>query len=191
MISKRPTLSLAVRGACVAFLAAVSLSACSDVRRALGYDKNAPDEFAVVAHAPLSQPPDYTLRPPTPGAPRPQEGTVRDQAKGLVVASKTGGGSGAGGSSGEQTILAKAGVDKVDAEIRRKVNEETSALIEADKSFVDKILFWRTKDQPGEVLDAAKEAKRLATNAAQGKPVTAGESPQINRKSKGWLEDVF
>ena len=60
------------RVALVAVLASLTLSGCSDARRALGYDKSAPDEFAVVSRAPLSQPPDLTLRPPTPGAVRPQ-----------------------------------------------------------------------------------------------------------------------
>src|ERR1700749_573834 len=44
------------------------LGACSDgmsgVRAALGITKEAPDEFGVISRAPLSMPPDYTLRPP-------------------------------------------------------------------------------------------------------------------------------
>ena len=50
-------------------LAAAALSSCADARRALGYDKAPPDEFSVIARAPLSQPPDYNLRPPTPAPP--------------------------------------------------------------------------------------------------------------------------
>lgn len=40
-----------------------------------------PDEFGVVSRAPLSQPPDYTLRPPRAGAKRPNETTPREQAR--------------------------------------------------------------------------------------------------------------
>lgn len=185
------------RAAVVAVVAVLSLSACTDARRALGYDKAPPDEFTVIARAPLSQPPDFSLRPPTPGAPRPQEGTVRDQAKGALLGSRaTAGGSGASGefagrSQAEQIMLSKAGADKLEPDIRRKVNEETTKLIEADNGFTDKILFWKDKPQPGETVDATREAQRLRENAAAGKPATEGGTPEIVRRRKGWLEDIF
>lgn len=60
----------------------VALSACGgDTRRALGLGKTPPDEFTVVKRAPLSLPPNYTLRPPEPGAPRPQEPSPTEQAR--------------------------------------------------------------------------------------------------------------
>lgn len=58
--------------------AGISLSGCvlfDDTRR------SGPDEFGVVSRAPLSQPPDYSLRPPRAGAKRPNEVTPRDDAK--------------------------------------------------------------------------------------------------------------
>ena len=36
-------------------------------------NRNRPDEFAVARQAPLVIPPDFALRPPQPGAPRPQD----------------------------------------------------------------------------------------------------------------------
>lgn len=36
-------------------------------------DRNRPDEFAVARQAPLVIPPDFSMRPPQPGAPRPQD----------------------------------------------------------------------------------------------------------------------
>lgn len=39
-----------------------------------------PDEFAVQRQAPLVVPPDFELVPPSPGAPRPSEGTASQQA---------------------------------------------------------------------------------------------------------------
>ena len=184
------------RAAVVVGLSVIVLSACSDTRRALGYDKAPPDEFTVVSRAPLSQPPDFSLRPPTPGAPRPQEGTVRDQAKGALMGSHANGGANGGGGFGdrsqaEQLLLTKAGADKLEPDIRRKVNEETTKLIEGGNGFTDKILFWQEKPPPGEVVDASKEAKRLRENAASGKPPTDGGTPEIVRRKKGWLEDIF
>ncbi len=42
----------------------MALSACSGVKKQLGLTKQSPDEFKVVARAPLSLPPDFSLRPP-------------------------------------------------------------------------------------------------------------------------------
>ena len=179
--------------ALVALLAAVSLSGCEGARRALGYDKAPPDEFTVVARAPLAQPPDFQLRPPAPGAARPQEGTTRDQAKSALLGGRAGSPAPTGPerSRGEQIMLAKAGADKIEPDIRRKVNEETNSVIEADKSFTDKIPFWQEKPPPGEVIDAKAEAKRLQENASLGKGPGEGDTPQIVRRKKGWLEGIF
>lgn len=40
-----------------------SLSACSGVKKKLGLENSAPDEFLVTSRAPLSLPPEYDLRP--------------------------------------------------------------------------------------------------------------------------------
>ena len=43
-------------------------------------NRERPDEFAVQRQAPLVIPPDFSLTPPQPGAPRPAEGTAAQQA---------------------------------------------------------------------------------------------------------------
>jgi hypothetical protein len=47
----------------------------------MGIDRSMPDEFAVESRAPLTLPPDYDLRPPQPGAPRPQETPAAEKAR--------------------------------------------------------------------------------------------------------------
>ena len=44
------------------------LSACSGVKKKLGLENSAPDEFLVTSRAPLSLPPEYDLRPVTDGS---------------------------------------------------------------------------------------------------------------------------
>ncbi|MFL0355258.1 DUF3035 domain-containing protein [Erythrobacter sp. GH1-10] len=44
------------------------------------FNRDRPDEFAVQRQAPLVVPPDFSLQPPAPGAPRPAEGTAQEQA---------------------------------------------------------------------------------------------------------------
>lgn len=39
------------------------LGACSGMKKTLGIEKEAPDEFMVMSRAPLSLPPEYNLRP--------------------------------------------------------------------------------------------------------------------------------
>ncbi len=73
----RGTVALAL--ACVAW--ASLLSGCIELKRSIGLEQTMPDEFAVESRAPLLIPPDFDLRPPQPGAPRPQEKTAEQQAK--------------------------------------------------------------------------------------------------------------
>src|SRR5258708_36789013 len=60
------------------------LSGCPDIRRVVGMDRVGPDEFAVESRAPLTIPPEYDLRPPQPGAPRPQEASSADKARKVI-----------------------------------------------------------------------------------------------------------
>ena len=84
MFRRHPVRS-ADRGVVVASavcLAASSLIAgCTDFKKSIGLEPTLPDEFAVESRAPLTIPPDFELRPPSPGAPRPQEKASNQQAK--------------------------------------------------------------------------------------------------------------
>src|SRR6516162_1117728 len=63
-------------------LAGASLIAgCTDLKKSIGLEPTLPDEFAVESRAPLTIPPDFDLRPPQPGASRPQEKSSDQQAK--------------------------------------------------------------------------------------------------------------
>jgi len=68
----------------VACLTVMLLQGCSDFRLALGMDRAGPDEFAVESRAPLTIPPDFDLRPPQLGAPRPQEVTAAERARKVI-----------------------------------------------------------------------------------------------------------
>lgn len=69
MRSLKPAILLA---SCTALLAACSSGGL--------FNRDRPDEFAVQRQAPLVVPPDFTLTPPAPGAPRPTEGAASEQA---------------------------------------------------------------------------------------------------------------
>ncbi len=174
------------------------LAGCgSDTKRALGWEKTPPDEFAVMTRAPLVQPPDYDLRPPSPGAVRSTEAAT-DRAKKVLKVSgvdtrrtEKDNPELADLSAGEKALIKKAGAENASPAIRKQVDEETTALVEENNSFTDDILFWQKKPQPGEIVDPAKEQKRLEANASLGKAATEGDTPQIVRRQKGWLEGIF
>ena len=177
----------------------LALSACEGVREQLGMTKQSPDEFRVVSRAPLSLPPDFTLRPPEPGIARPQEGTATQQARKAIFRLEQPKKTqplneqveADGRTLGELSLLKAAGADKIDPGIRQAIDFETRQLNSESDDFIEALVFWREKETPGRVVDATAEAKRLRENAALGKAVTAGETPTIERKSKALLEGLF
>jgi len=187
---------------------AIGLSACSSVRETFDTTrKTPPDEFRVVRQAPLSLPPSYGLRPPDPGAPRPQTGTTTDQARSAVfrqdesataagAAAATGaagaaGTSGSGLSAGEQALLTKAGAEDVDPAIRQQISQETQQLAAQQSSFVESLIFWRDPEVSGEIIDPDAEQQRLRENEALGQPPTAGDTLVIERRRKAIFEGIF
>lgn len=170
--------------------AAVALSACEGMKEQLGLAKKSPDEFTVVAAAPLVLPPDYALRPPNPGAPRPYEVQPRDRAQ-AALTRQAENQAPAARSQGEAALLSKAGAVNPDPNIRRTINEEFTQLAERDKGFIDRLVFWQKSQAPGQVVDATEEARRLREAAAQNQPPTTGDTPVIQRRKRGILEGVF
>ena len=178
----------------VLMIGTLLVGACDGAREAIGIGKQSPDEFAVVTRVPLSMPPDFGLRPPRPGADRPQEAKVTDSVRDLIIKSadpKASVRSVSTASPGESAILSKAGATNPDPNIRREINRESSILATENDSFADRLIFWQGQPEPGTIVDAKAETKRLRENAAIGDAPTKGRTPKIVRKPKGWLEGIF
>lgn len=182
------------------FGAALILSSCGDsAKRALGLDRKVPDEFAVVKRAPLSQPPDFKLRPPRPGAERPGVATPREQAREVIFRGEEANATASARrnegppttaapqevvsqrSTGESAFLARAGADSVAPDIRTTVDRENSVLRDESVNFVQKLLDFKPDND--EVVDAAGESRRLRENQALGRDATEGKTPLIDRKT--------
>ncbi|WP_247890170.1 DUF3035 domain-containing protein [Azospirillum brasilense] len=193
-IARRSTRSLG-RGPLLGLaLVALALTGCTDVRRSIGLDRTSPDEFTVVSRAPLTMPPSLTRLPePRPGAARPQDAT----SSAVAAASVFGGSSRttaatAGHTAGESALIAQAGAKGgIEPGIRNKVDQETTQLVVADKSWIDSLLFWQTQEQPYEVVDPKKENQRLREAQAAGKALNDGTVPTIERKRRAPLEGLF
>lgn len=166
------------------------LCGCSSAAKTLGLQRSAPDEFQVVSQAPLSMPPDYNLRPPVPGAPRPQETGARAQAQAALYGGG-GSGSGAAASSGTDAFLAQAGATGSSDGVRREVDSDYAAVVEGNDTLVNDVLFWRDPRPAATVVDANAEAERLRRARAADEAPNAGESVSRDEGSEAPLEGVF
>ncbi|HEX3347209.1 MAG TPA: DUF3035 domain-containing protein [Acetobacteraceae bacterium] len=170
-----------------------ALGGCSgdDITRSFGLVREAPDEFQVTTRAPLSMPPDFTIRPPRPGAPRPQEQSTATAAESTLVPQAALTASEAGVTPGQSALVSEAG-PPAPTDIRRKVEAEAS-LDQPDRSLTNRLMFWKSAPPPGITVDANREAQRIRQNAALGQPLDQGDTPIIQRKSSGggFLSSIF
>jgi len=134
-----------------ALIGVIGLAGCTSTKKALGMVKVTPDEFRVVSKAPLVVPPDYALRPPAPGEPRPQELQPESAARNALLGRREA----QDRDDGEKLLVAKAGADKADPLIRFVVDDETGDIAHKDKSWADKVMFWK-KGEPRTVQTAAE-----------------------------------
>jgi hypothetical protein len=104
-------------------IAAAGLSACANNRGIMGRQAG-PDALAVARAAPLVVPPDFALRPPAPGTPRPQE------ADSSTLALQAMFGGPAERSPAERANLGAAGIQRVDQGIRSTAGDPTTTVVD-------------------------------------------------------------
>jgi hypothetical protein len=168
-----------------ALFAGLGLAGCQSTQQALGMTKVTPDEFRVVTKAPLVVPPDYSLRPPAPGKPRPQELQPESAARLALLGQREA----EARSEGEKLLVNKAGGEKADPLIRYVVDDEFGDVAHKEKSFADRVMFWRAgpkapsgdaqlaADTPAPV-DAAAEADRISKLTGGKDIVISREGPR-------------
>ena len=188
---------------CGCVFLASALSGCGEARRAFGLEKTIPNEFDVVANAPLAIPPDYNLRPPKPGAAPTQ--AVSSAAKAKETIFRAGDQSAPGPSAsdvprsaGEGEILRAAGASDNEANIRDVISREAAESQPFNKSFVDELVFWRAdkKKDSKELLDPVQESARLGTGRGGADATVATQfssPPTIDHKSESgsFLDRLF
>jgi hypothetical protein len=179
------------RAAILALTLPLLLAGCGDsMSRTFGLQRDAPDEFQVTTRAPLSMPPDFALRAPRPGAPRPQEQSARAAAEATLAPSAALAGRDAALTPGTTALLQAAG-GPAPADVRSRVERE-SALERPSRTVVERLMFWRTPSaQPGLAIDPQREAQRLRENAALGQNVTEGDSRIIQPRTRSLFDRLF
>ncbi|HEU0118021.1 MAG TPA: DUF3035 domain-containing protein [Alphaproteobacteria bacterium] len=170
--------------------ALMALSACGDMREGLGLGRSPPDEFAVVDRPPLSMPPDFGLRPPKPGAPRPQEVDLNQRANETLFGdnSKAGTSEASADTSGaEKALLDQTGATKADPNIREIVERENSDKVAGNDHLIQQLMWWKEDEKPGTVVDPVAEAERIKEAKDKGTPINQGATPVIEHQKSGWL----
>jgi len=172
----------------------LALGACSNAADTLGLGRNAPDEFSVVDRPPLSLPPDFELRPPRPGAPRPQEAKMPERASQMLFGSKPGAKSFLSGeasteakSDSEKALLESAGSAKAEPNIRETIDRETKERVVGSKHLVDELLWWRDPASSATTVDSVAEAKRIKEAKEKSESISNGATPVIEKSKSGWL----
>ena len=161
----------------IAAVSVLALSGCNTASKALGLSKVTPDEFRIVTKAPLVVPPDYALRPPAPGEPRPQELQPDSAARAVLVGQVQA----ADRSAGENRLVARAGAAQPDPLIRFVVDDENGDIAHKDQSFASRVMFWK---KGGDNADVGATAPTAAAPATPGAALT-GAAPVVIAKNPG------
>jgi hypothetical protein len=170
----------------VAAMALVGASACtSGVRQALGAERTSPDEFRVVTIAPLTVPPEYSLRPPAPGQLRAEDIFPDQQARRALF----GDFSAENASRGEIILAARAGSADANPNVRALIDGETAAVVRKNENFADRLMFWRPDSQLPAAADAdaidPDEERRRVVDVTGGGEVTIVQPRRTGRKLPG------
>jgi hypothetical protein len=160
-------------------LCATALSACEALRNAAGLQKKSPDEFAVTTKAPLVIPPDFNLRPPTPGAPPSNTKDPSTNAETALFGSAdpqtVANGMRGNYTPGEKLLLANAKAQNSDPTIRARLNADQRAAVQnADRSFTDRILSTSATRDNGKPVNADAEVAKGSKTATPKKKESGG-----------------
>ena len=168
-IEPEPMRIRSVAALTLAASAALAVSACGSLKQGIGLTKVVPDEFVTVSTAPLSVPPEYGLRPPAPGQPRPQELAPESAARQILLGQRQA----VTRTPGEQVLVAQAGADQAAPLARYVIDDEFGDIAHKDESFANRVMFWRKDDastqaattrqtaEGQQTIDASTEAARL------------------------------
>lgn len=139
---------------------------CAGGPRDPGINDAQQDEFRIVTMAPLTVPPDYSLRPPRPGQSRPVEAQAeRTQVTDFGTAS------GQNASVSERALVEAADANAVSPVIRAEIDYDEAGMIRKSSSIADRVMFWRDSEEARET--AAEDS------------ATGGEEVVIERARSG------
>lgn len=167
---------------------ALALAGCSNgMKKTFGLEAAPPDAYEVGTLPPLSLPPELgKLTVPNPGQAPTQEVSAAQQGANVVSSGNAVLGGDQPVSEAGQAFLGQAGPAPA-GDIRAQVNRN-AAIASRPGNFVNQLM-GSTPNAPT-IVNAGAEQSRLQENAALGRPVTAGETPQEKPQSNGLLQKL-
>jgi hypothetical protein len=139
-MTKRVLFALAVGGA-------LATTGCSS-----NGDSSAPNEFRIIKKAPLTVPPEYSLRPPEIGTTRPAELSAERAERAFTFGQQVG----ANASRVEQVLVAKAGAISVSPIIRESIDYEEAGILRKSATIGDAVTGWTGSED--ELADAESDS---------------------------------
>ena len=150
----------------------ISVSSCSDFRKAVGKEKVIPDEFSVITTPSLLIPPGYNIDPEVF-----KNRNSIDSKNDFSLSDKIVINNGNNISSFKELFISK----DIPKNIRKIVDEETLGVSLSQRTGWD-VLFGNTPEV-GVVIDSKKEAIRLMNNKSQGEKFNSNPTPAIEINS--------
>jgi hypothetical protein len=175
-------------------LAPLVLVGCSDnTMQALGLQRDPPDEFQVTTQPVLAMPPDLNaaaaaLPAPIPGAPRPQDVAVPQQAEDAMLGGAALGG-GTPSTAADQAFLQQAGPPAPPG-IRQQINN-LAAQDARSQTLGNRMDPFGLPVATPALVDASQERQRLQKNAALGLSPAVGSTPLVKPKTSGPLGNLL
>ena len=150
----------------------ISVSSCSDLRKAIGKEKVIPDEYSVMTTPSLLIPPGYNIDPKVF-----KNKNLIDQKKDFSLSEKIIINNSNKVSSFKELFLSK----DIPQNIRKIVDEETLGISLSERTGLN-ILFGDIPES-GVIIEAKKEALRLRNNKSLGKKLDSNSTPAIEKSS--------
>ena len=150
----------------------MSLSSCSDFRKAIGKEKVIPDEYSVVLTPSLIVPPGYKIDPEVF-----KKNRLIEEKNDFNLTEKIKINDNNDVTSFEGLFISK----QIPKNIRNIVDEETLGISLSERRGID-VLFGNTPET-GVVIDAKKEALRIRKNKSSGQKINSTPSPALEINS--------
>ena len=200
-----------------AFAVLVGCGGSGSLGTIIGVERKTPDEFAVVRRAPLTLPPDFSLRPPDPRGQRQQDLQTRDSAQDAVFGTNQASSipnqsqdslaqdslaqnqpsgnvrsqANQPTSRGEQRLLELAGSEGDNSSaIRALIEQESASLAVLDEGLLENLIFWRQNTQGPEsaLIDPQEESRRVQESQVLGREISADPAPIIRRDGGAFFD---
>lgn len=150
----------------------ISVSSCSDFRKAVGKEKIIPDEFSVMSTPSLLVPPGYNIDPEVF-----KKRNSIDSEKDFSLSDKIMIKNVNNVSSFNELFIS----NDIPKDIRKVIDEETLGISLSERTGLD-ILFGNTPET-GVIIDSKKEAIRIRKNKSLGEKINSNPTPAIEKNS--------